>query len=224
MKKCSMMMMDIQINPKFEKDYCPNLLSWKELSDIINNLPLMTLDRFIPLNVPEEYIRTLSWSLNSWTTNKKSIPSHILKNIIEKYVCYIVEMSRSTKKINEFAKNIEETYDMPTDAHIYMCKNFEIEHPFGIHFDYSDNIIVQCEGETNFKEWDIIKDEDQPRTNMSITDIPLLDVDMKSGDVIWIPKYYPHLATSHTPRMSVSFPFKSRLKDEPIQNREWIQL
>ena len=218
-----MMIMMKSFSPKFEKDYCPDLLSWKELSDLVNQTQLMTQQR-IKVNFPEEYAKSLSWPKTRWCLDDTSVPAVILKDIIERYVCYFREMSRSTKKINDFAKSIEDKYNMPTDAHIYTCKNLDIEHPFGIHYDDSHNIIVQCEGETNFKVWDIIKDKDQPQSNMSITDTPLLDVDMKPGDAIWIPKSYPHLATSHTPRMSVSFPFIREHKDEPIQNREWIQL
>ena len=105
------------------------------------------------------------------------------------------------------------------------CPDASQQIPLGVHFDFSHNIIVQCEGETNFKVWDIIKDEDQPRTNMSITDIPLLDVDMKSGDAIWIPKYYPHLATSATPRMSVSFPINGDpIYGDNLQERDWVKI
>ena len=225
-----MMTMDILIKPKIERNYSPDLLSWEELSNLLNNLPLMTMDRFI-VKLPEDYARNLSWSSDMWTTDKRSIPSFILKDIIERYVCYIKEMSRSTRKINDFAKSIEDEYSMPTDAHIYMCKNVEVEHPFGIHFDRSHNIIVQCEGETNFKVWDkvdegIIQYEQlgmkQDSTNLNIEDDPLLNIDMKPGDAIWVPAYHPHLATSITPRMSVSFPFIN--KNKTIQNREWIQL
>lgn len=206
------------ITPKFEKNYCSNLLSWEELSNLVNNLPLMTVDRFM-VNLPEDYKRNLHWESDRWTTNHRSVPSILLKDIIENYVCHIEEMSRSTAAINSFARTIEETYHMPTDAHIYICKNVSAEHPFGIHFDDSHNVIVQCEGETNFKVWDMIKDRNQPLPKLS--DHPLLDVDMKPGDAIWIPYHYPHLATSYTPRMSVSFPF---MGDKPFQNREWIQL
>ena len=218
-----MMIMMKSFSPKFEKDYCPDLLSWKELSDLVNNRSLMTMDRFI-VNLPEEYGKNLRWETDRWVTNRQSIPSHILKDIIERYVCYIKEMSRCNRKINDFAKSIEEEYNKPTDAHIYMCKNVEAVHPFGIHFDNSDNIIVQCEGETNFKVWDIIEDINQQSIGLDITDQPLLDVDMKPGDAIWIPCHHPHLATSSIPRMSVSFPFIREHEDEPIQNREWIQL
>ena len=31
--------------PKFEKGYCPNLLSWKEISNLINIRPLMSASR-----------------------------------------------------------------------------------------------------------------------------------------------------------------------------------
>ena len=211
------------ITAKFERDYCPNLLSWKELSDIVNQFPFLTPERF-KVNLSQDYIDTLSWTPDRWTINKQTFPSHILKDIIEKYVCYIREMSRCNKKINDFAKKIEEEYNMPTDAHIYMCKNVNVEHPFGIHFDFSNNIIVQCEGETNFKVWGEVEDKELRHYKMNISEDPILDVDMKPGDAIWIPKHHPHLATSNTPRMSVSFPFECDYKNQPIQNREWIQL
>ena len=59
--------------------------------------------------------------------------------------------------------------------------------------------------------------------NLTINDPPLIDVDMKPGDVIWIPKYYPHLASSKTPRMSVSFPAYHKL-NKSYEERDWIKL
>ena len=89
-----------------------------------------------------------------------------------------------------------------------MCRNPELTHPFGIHSDDNDNIIVQCEGVTNFKVW-------------SKSDELLLDVDMESGDAIWIPMYYPHLATSKTKRLSVSFPINT---EQPHEDRKWVKI
>ena len=111
----------------------------------------------------------------------------------------------------------------PADAHIYTCRNPKLEHPFGIHYDLSDNIIVQCEGETNFKVWGSVDSEKyEYRDHLPLPkEEPILDVNMKSGDVIWIPAYYPHLATSKTSRLSVSFP----LADEMIfEDRIWVKL
>ena len=205
--------------PKFEKGYCPDLLSWKELSNILNIRPLMSASR-VKVFIKESRI----WQNNHWCSDANCYPSGVLEQVIEESgVCAFIDMSRSTEKINEFAKNLEDEYDQEVDAHIYLCRNLKIKHPFGIHFDTSDNVIVQCEGETNFKVWDIIKDKSAPSSNMSITDTPLLDVDMKKGDAIWIPKYYPHLATSNTQRLSVSFPFNRKIDNTRREDRHWIK-
>ena len=205
--------------PKFEKGYCPDLLSWKELSNILNIRPLMSTSR-VKVFIKEN----LTWQNNYWCSDANCYPSGVLEQVIEESgVCAFIDMSRSTEKINEFAKNLEDEYDQEVDAHIYLCRNLKIKHPFGIHFDTSDNVIVQCEGETNFKVWDIIKDKSAPLSNMSITDTPLLDVDMKKGDAIWIPKYYPHLATSNTQRLSVSFPFNRKIDNTRREDRHWIK-
>ena len=205
--------------PKFEKGYCPDLLSWKELSNIINIRPLMSTSR-VKVFIKEN----LTWQNNYWCSDANCYPSGVLEKVIEESgVCTFIDMSRSTEKINEFAKNLEDEYDQEVDAHIYLCRNLKIKHPFGIHFDTSDNVIVQCEGETNFKVWDIIKNKSAPLSNMSITDTPLLDVDMKKGDAIWIPRYYPHLATSNTQRLSVSFPFNRKIDNIRREDRHWIK-
>ena len=205
--------------PKFEKGYCPDLLSWKELSNILNIRPLMSTSR-VKVFIKEN----LTWQNNYWCSDANCYPSGVLEQVIEESgVCAFIDMSRSTEKINEFAKNLEDEYDQEVDAHIYLCRNLKIKHPFGIHFDTSDNVIVQCEGETNFKVWDIIKNKSAPLSNMSITDTPLLDVDMKKGDAIWIPRYYPHLATSNTQRLSVSFPFNRKIDNIRREDRHWIK-
>tara|TARA_Y100000816_G_scaffold81419_1_gene55725 strand:- start:376 stop:1005 length:630 start_codon:yes stop_codon:yes gene_type:complete len=205
--------------PKFEKGYCPDLLSWKELSNILNIRPLMSTSR-VKVFIKEN----LTWQNNYWCSDANCYPSGVLEQVIEESgVCSFIDMSRSTEKINEFAKNLEDEYDQEVDAHIYLCRNLKIKHPFGIHFDTSDNVIVQCEGETNFKVWDMIKDKSAPLSNMSITDTPLLDVDMKKGDAIWIPRYYPHLATSNTQRLSVSFPFNRKIDNTRREDRHWIK-
>ena len=205
--------------PKFEKGYCPDLLSWKELSNILNIRPLMSTSR-VKVFIKEN----LTWQNNYWCSDANCYPSGVLEQVIEESgVCAFIDMSRSTEKINEFAKNLEDEYDQEVDAHIYLCRNLKIKHPFGIHFDTSDNVIVQCEGETNFKVWDIIKYKSAPSSNMFTTDTPLLDVDMKKGDAIWIPRYYPHLATSNTQRLSVSFPFNRKIDNTRREDRHWIK-
>ena len=68
--------------------------------------------------------------------------------------------------------------------------------------------------------WEEVEPTSGSNVNLTINDPPIMDIDMNHGDVIWIPKHYPHLASSKTPRMSVSFP----LKPGPTQPREWVKL
>ncbi len=51
---------------------------------------------------------------------------------------------------------------------------------------------------------------------------PVVDVEMKPGDVVYIPKYYYHQGISTTKRLSISFPhFES---EDLHQDRKWIEL
>lgn len=205
------------MKPDLKREYSPNLLTWDEFSTLINIRPLMSSPTRVRVNGMEE---TFTWKNSIWSIDPNCFPASLLKEMIGKYVCSFLDMSRSTKKINDFAKKLEEEYNLSADAHIYTCRNPKLGHPFGIHYDYADNVIVQCEGKTNFKVWEEVEPTSGSNVNLTINDPPIMDIDMNPGDVIWIPKHYPHLASSKTPRMSVSFP----LKPGPTQPREWVKL
>ena len=203
------------MKPDFKRGYCRRLFSWKELEYLINIRPLLYTKRVYILGSGE-----YKWTSSIWAKEANCYPPSLFRDAMEKYVCYLADMSRCTKKINEFAQKLEDTYNSPADAHIYMCRNPKLEHPFGIHFDNNPNVIVQCEGKTNFKVWDKGPPQEQ-RTMLNPQSSPILDVDMKPGDVIWIPEFYPHLATSKTSRLSVSFPLKSVIG---FEDRTWEKL
>jgi hypothetical protein len=205
--------------PIFKEQYCPNLFSWKDLENLINIRPLMNSRRVHVIDDGKEY----KWDNDPWTIDFNCWPPSLLKVVLEKHHCYFSDMSRCTETINSFARDLEREYGRQTDAHIYLCRDPSIQHPFGIHFDVSDNVIVQCEGKTNFKVWNVVDDINQKPNQMDIQHKPLLDVIMSPGDAIWIPRYYPHLATSKTSRLSVSFPM-SHSDNKTFQEREWIQL
>ena len=212
---------------KFKKNYKPDLLSWNEMANIINTRPLMSDKRVMLLGDSERY----KWLCSNWTKDPNCFPPSLIKKILDDIMIYFVDMSRATEKINDFAKQIEDDYGKQTDAHIYVCRNLEMKHHFGIHYDYSHNLIVQCEGKTNFKVWDEVKNVDRNlkgigiNTRLEMEVKPIMDVDMESGDAIWIPKHFPHLATSLTPRLSVSFPLSEYSDTNLIrEDRTWITL
>ena len=212
---------------KFKKNYKPDLLSWNEMANIINTRPLMNDKRVKLLGNTRKY----KWVCTKWAKDPNCFPPSLIKKILDDIMIYFVDMSRATEKINDFAKHIEDDYGKQTDAHIYVCRNLEIKHHFGVHYDFNHNLIVQCEGKTNFKVWDEVKNVDRNlkgigiNTRLEMEVKPIMDVDMESGDAIWIPKHFPHLATSLTPRLSVSFPLSEYSDTNLIrEDRTWITL
>ena len=205
----------------FKKNYYPNLFTWEEFEYLINIRPLLTDDRVWVLE-GDSY----KWGNSGWAINKNCYPPFLFKEIIEKHLCYLSDMSRCTEKVNAFAKRLEDEYEHQTDAHIYICLNTELEHPFGAHYDRSHNVIVQCEGTTNFKVWDEIGNCTSS-TKIDLKELPkepVLDVDMEPGDAIWIPRYFPHLATSKTKRLSISFPINHDPLKYGSEDREWVKI
>ena len=212
---------------KFKKNYKPDLLSWNEMANIINTRPLMNDKRVKLLGNTKRY----EWLCTKWTKDPNCFPPSLIKKLLDNIMIYFVDMSRATEKINDFAKHIEDDYGKQTDAHIYVCRNLKIKHHFGVHYDFNHNLIVQCEGKTNFKVWDEVKNVDRNlkgigiNTRLEMEVEPIMDVDMESGDAIWIPKHFPHLATSLTPRLSVSFPLSEYSDTNLIrEDRTWITL
>ena len=203
------------MKPDFKRGYCRRLFTWKELEYLINIRPLLHTKRVCAIGAGE-----YKWKNSPWAKDLNCYPPSLFRDAMEKYVCVLKDMSRCTKKINDFAQKLEDTYNSSADAHIYMCRNPKLEHPFGIHFDTNPNVIVQCEGKTNFKVWDKVLPQEQ-RTMLNPRSSPILDVDMKPGDTIWIPEFYPHLATSKTSRLSVSFPFT---RAKRFEDRTWVKL
>ena len=214
---------------KYVEGYLPDLFSWDELAYLINIRPLLTTKR---VKLLDEKGRQFKWMSTGWNLDPNCYPPALIKELLEEMVRYFTDMSRSTEKINDVARSIENTYQRNTDAHIYVCRNPSLEHPFGAHFDDAHNIIVQCEGQTHFKVWKEVKvknfDEwakSNKNLNLDIKEDPILDVVMNPGDVLWVPMYYPHHAVSLTPRLSVSFPFTPRgLLTQANEDRNWITL
>lgn len=210
---------------KYIKDYHPNLLSWSELSNLINIRPLMTTPR-VKLLDPQG--RKYNWNATGWHRDPNCYPPSLIRVLLDEMVIYFTDMSRATKNLNDFASNVEDKYQRQTDAHIYVCRNPELEHPFGAHYDDAHNIIVQCEGRTHFKVWEEVEStnfEKGANLNLDIKEKPIFDVIMNPGDALWVPMFFPHHAISLTPRLSVSFPFTPRgLLTKANEDRNWISL
>ncbi len=202
---------------EFKKNVHPNLFSWNEFADVINNRPLISKSR---LNIPQSH-KEYNWKVPHWSSDNSTVPSTIIREVVENEIIYLNDMSRCTKKLNQLAADIENIFGTPVDAHIYSCRNTEIPHPFGAHFDESHNLIVQCEGVTRFLVWEADRNLKQNHhLNPKALRNLVLNVVMNPGDEIRIPAGYPHLALSETKRLSVSFPIK--VTPGIMEDRTWV--
>ena len=94
------------MQPKFKKNYYRNLFTWKELVALINIRPLMTVER---VKIPQ--VKDYEWVNSVWTLNRNCYPPLLLKEIIQNNLCYLRDMSRCSRKVNDLAKRLEEEYN-----------------------------------------------------------------------------------------------------------------
>tara|TARA_B100001029_G_scaffold99651_1_gene81945 strand:+ start:276 stop:944 length:669 start_codon:yes stop_codon:yes gene_type:complete len=222
------------MKPRIEEACYGNLFTWKDLENVINIRPLMRDNRiFILGDHGEKWV-----DVNRWTSDPSCFPPTLLRKIIDKYVCHFTDVSRFKKELNDFCAELESEYKRSVDAQIFLCRNLDIkDHPFGAHYDRNNNVIVQCEGITNWKVWDYIDESDSNNklkydirsdgsNHMKDLGDPIIDFDLKPGDALWIPKQYPHLATSKSKRMSISFAWQDDVipQNTVLQDRNWITI
>ena len=203
----------------YEKDILKNIFSWKELETLLNLRPFISSSRFNFIS--KDYHM---WPNQAWLSDNNTWPASKLNEVINSCVCYLTDCSRVNKEINDVCSIIEKETGYPTDAHIYfsLVDDEDKKKGFEHHWDYSHNLILQVEGQTNFKVWNEIFSGDDNRNPLPKTS-PVLDVTMKSGDVIFIPKGMLHQAIPLSKRVSISFPMMTDSKHKS-QDRTWIKL
>lgn len=202
----------------YEKNIVKKIFSWKELISLLNLRPFVDVNRFHVL-----CDEVFNWEEQAWLSDVNTYPPTMLYTILNKYSCYISDASRVNSKVNEICKDLEYILGYPTDAHIYFAASNNCSQGFPVHWDWSHNFIVQVEGKTNFKVWDIEADPNAERIIDILPKDPVLDVTMEPGDVIFIPERIYHQAISLTKRMSISFPSNPHDSIRP-QERFWIDL
>jgi len=193
------------LKPFYKSKILCNIFSWKELENLLNFRPAITNSNFKPIKLIKEY----KWEKAGWLTNN-GCPADVINKIIQKHVCYIQDCSRINEKINNISKQLENTLNLPTDAHIYFSlKEKETDLTgFGKHKDTQHSIIVCVEGEFNIQIFE--------------NDIVTINKDMQFGDIVFIPAGFYHQVTPKTKRLSISFAMSPLL--DFFQTREWVKI
>lgn len=195
--------------PQLIKSFSDNIFSWKELENILNLRPFLSMKRFFYIAPTEE---VFNWPNESWLTDVNTYPPTLVDNLIRTKTCYIIDCSRINEKINSICSLLEILTKKPVDAHIYFTLN-EKSKSFPPHKDENDNIILQVEGESNIKVW----------KNNDVNTKPVIDVILKKNDAVYIPNNMYHQAISQSKRLSISFAMGNANLTKS-QERYWIKI
>lgn len=207
-----------QVKPCYFKNAFSKFFSWEELERLLNLRPFVNSDRLHIINN-----LSYSWKNQAWLSDKNSFPPSLLQEELKKYMFYLSDSTRVNREINEIAAQLEKTFlNGKCDAHIYSTIADTLDGGFGIHWDYSHNLIVQIEGATRFQIW-ANPEPDSSRNLEEHNDEPVIDEILNPGDAVFVPVYVYHRALSQTKRLSVSFPINFDVNNES-QDRHWIQI
>lgn len=203
----------------FPKSF-PKIFSWDQLEKLLNLRPFVNNKRFKIIGE-----QNYSWENQTWLSDINTYPPSLLEIELKKHHCYFSDSSRVNKEINGICKELEDIFpECGADAHIYFTISDNLDGGFGIHWDYSHNLIVQVEGSTRFMLWDQSAEQGVKERNVkSLSQDPIYDVVLNEGDAVFVPFRYYHCAISQTKRLSVSFPI-SHNKFLQHQDRHWIEL
>jgi ribosomal protein L16 Arg81 hydroxylase len=163
------------------------------------------------------------WPKQTWVSDVNCFPPSIIKKITKKYLCHISDSSRVNEKINTVCGELESITKLPTDAHIYFDLTDNLNDSFGIHFDMAHNLIVQIEGKSKIRMWNVKEYDENFRIIKNLEREPLFEIVMEPGDVFYAPAHYYHEVKSLTKRLSISFPSHPMMTG-PFQEREWIKI
>jgi hypothetical protein len=206
----------VELKPFYVESAFGSIFSWKELENLLNYRPAMSANRFKPSNRI-----SYEWPSSAWQSDVNTYPSKLIDEIIRNYHFHIADCSRVNEKINTICLELENILKLPTDAHIYVDLSLKENTGFGIHYDFSHNLIVQIDGQTEITVWDIKNNGDD--TPSEIESEPLFVKILSPGDTVFIPSLYYHRANSLSRRMSISFPSWTKSSDS-FDDRHWISL
>lgn len=177
-----------------------SLLSYKEFERLVNLRPFVNASRFHNTN-KKQY----TWQAGGWLTDTNSFPPNVIQACLESNTVYIQDCSRVNSAINTIAFELEQKFNIATDAHIFYSQRMYDE-GFGRHKDNQHNLIVCCQGRFNMKVWD------NKEHKFTLT----------PGDAVWVPAQTYHQVIPTGKRLSVSFTMDP--KADFFQERDWINV
>lgn len=203
------------------------ILTWKEIEDYLNNSYIHSENLELISNCGSKfYPNKNSYPYSSIETYKTS---QIFEFINKNFSFILTNMNRFNPKINEVFNEIENFIDnkILMDFHVYAGLGNECK-SFLAHCDKSDNIIIQIDGNCDWKVYDLkfndsinLMESDESNFNL------IIDEKLSPGDCLYIPAGVVHKCSPNNKRMSISCCWKNisnkkSLSIEGVSYRSYI--
>jgi len=199
----------IEENPNIPKVFknsfkYENVILWKDLENYLNN--------------PYSYLNNVEFISDSgskifpsracypYCGEPRYLVSQVFELINKDYSFILLNMNRFNKNLNKLSLEIEEnlkpTVDL--DFHLY-CGLGDKSQSFYAHSDISHNIIMQVDGECDWKVYDCLFDGAVMLPQSSEVGLNLvIDEILTPGDSIYIPQGVLHKCLPKNKRLSIS--------------------
>ena len=209
-----------------------DILTWKEIEDYLNNSYLHSNNIELVSSCGTKFFPYKRAYAYSDTETYKT--SQIFEFINKDFSFILLNMNRFNSSMNSVFAEIENSLDNKVimDFHVYAGLSSEST-SFLAHTDKSNNIIMQVDGESDWKVYDVcfkepinLMESDEHRYNL------VVDETLKPGDCLYIPVDTLHKCSPKNKRMSISCCWQEITNGETMSiegvyfrsyvgNREW---
>lgn len=168
-------------------DNLHDYVNWNTVEYCVNNpqfYPIQMIQNNEKLRIPKKR--------RHWHDTEISDKKFVIDNINQGSSFVILNYSYNNMHTLKLMKIISEKFDVFPDIHVYGGLSGSTS--FKRHFDFPPNLIIQAEGETHWKIWN------NPDAD------PVIDLVLKSGEVLYIPAKCHHIAEPKGKRISMSIP------------------
>ena len=191
------------------------LVTWKDIEYCLNNpnqFDIKFINKFVNqfIDYPKHE--------RAWDPHAQPEVRQLMDIFAEGHTCIIEKFEYINHSKKEILKDLEETFNIHASMHVF-CGLGDTR-SFNIHEDYANNLIIQVEGETH---WTVYKNRasnlvEQLDYSANANDLSqgvdpsklevAVDVNMKPGDIIYIPARTYHRAQPKAKRLSLSIPMQ----------------
>ena len=177
------------------------LLSWQDINTLLSE---HALDESVTLMRDGVVVLRLFYT----SSEGKRLNVRALHDLLPQGVSIRVEsIHRWFPKIGQLAAAVEREMRIYTQVNAYL--SFSKGGAFKPHLDFHDVLVVQVQGNKRWRVWNAsgpLPDKTADPTNVNTSAAPDQEIEMKLGDVLFIPRGEPHSAavsTKHSVHLTI---------------------